>query len=229
MNTQPILDSGLPFARGALVTVALLLGALGLGGLLAIPLAVTRSLWPRGAGRLVHAFTYTVRGTPLLVQLFLVYYGLAQFEAVRASAAWLLLRSAGFCALLAMAANTCAYTTEMLHGAIRSLPHGEIEAAFAVGMSRAQALRRVVLPLALRRSIPAYANEAVMMLHGTSLASVVTLMDVTGVARDLNARFYLPFESFIAAGAIYLALTFVLIALFRHAERRWLAPLRARA
>ena len=229
MNVEPILANALQLAHGTLVSVALLVGALLLGGAMAIVLATVRSLWPGWPGRVVQVFTYAVRGTPLLVQLFLIYYGLAQFEAVRASLAWLLLRSAGFCALLAMAINTCAYSTEMLFGAIRSLPPGEIEAAFAVGMSRRQALQRVVLPLALRRSIPAYSNEAVMMLHGTSLASVVTLMDVTGVARDLNARFYLPFESFLAAGAIYLALTFVLITTFRYAERRWLAPLRARA
>ena len=163
------------------------------------------------------------------MQLFLLYYGLAQFDAVRSSLAWPLLKSAWFCAALAMAINTCAYTTEMLAGAIRALPHGEIEAALAIGMSSGQRLRRIVLPLALRRSLPAYSNEAVMMLHGTSLASVVTLMDITGVARDVNARFYLPFESFIAAAALYLLLTFALVAAFAHAERRWLAPLRARA
>ncbi len=229
MNAQPILDNAAQFAQGTLVTLGLLSCALLAGGAMALPLAIVRSMpWPF-ASRSVRLFTYVVRGTPLLVQLFLLYYGLAQFDAVRASVAWPLLRSASFCAVLAMAINTCAYTTEMLHGAIRALPHGEIEAGLAVGMSRAQLLRRVVLPLAVRRSLPAYSNEAVMMLHGTSLASIVTLMDLTGVARDLNARFYLPFESFIAAASIYLLLTFALIAAFRQAERRWLAPLRARS
>ena len=229
MNPHPILDSLPQFASGTLVTLGLLSGALLAGGLAAIPLAVVRSMPWRVASGGVLCFTYAVRGTPLLVQLFLLYYGLAQFDAVRASAAWPLLRSASFCAVLAMAINTCAYTTEMLHGAIRSLPSGEIEAALAVGMSRWQLLRRVVLPLALRRSLPAYSNEAVMMLHGTSLASIVTLMDVTGVARDVNARYYLPFESFLAAAFVYLLLTFALVAAFRRAEQRWLAPLRARA
>jgi arginine/ornithine transport system permease protein len=128
-----------------------------------------------------------------------------------------------------MAVNTCPYTTEMLAGAIRSLPPGQIEAADAVGMSSWQRLRRVVLPLALRRSIPAYSNEVVMMLHGTSLASVVTLVDITGAARDVNARFYLPFESFLAAALLYLFLTFISVGLFRQAERRWLEPLRRAA
>ena len=227
MNVQPILENLAQFGHGALMTVALLLGSLVVGGALAVPLAVVRASGG-AAGRLVFGLTYLIRGTPLLVQLFIVYYGLAQFEGLRASVAWPLLRSASFCAVLAMAVNTCAYTTEMLHGAIRALPHGEIEAALSLGMSRWQMLRRVVLPLAMRRSIPAYSNEAVMMLHGTSLASVVTLMDVTGVARDLNARFYLPFESFLAAAAIYLGLTFALVGAFRFAESRWLAPLRSR-
>ncbi|MEO5688652.1 MAG: ABC transporter permease [Burkholderiaceae bacterium] len=229
MNAGPILDNAALFAHGTLTTIALLAAALVVGGALAIPLAIVRTSRGRLASRTVWAFTYVVRGTPLLVQLFLLYYGLAQFDAVRASVAWPLLKSAWFCAALAMAINTCAYTTEMLAGAIRALPHGEIEAALAIGMSPSQRLRRIVLPLALRRSLPAYSNEVVMMLHGTSLASIVTLMDITGVARDVNARFYLPFESFIAAAALYLLLTFALIAAFRCAEQRWLAPLRARA
>lgn len=229
MNAGPILDNAGLFARGALTTIALLLAALAAGGALAVPLAIVRTSRARFASRAAWLFTYVVRGTPLLVQLFLLYYGLAQFDAVRASLAWPLLKSAWFCAALAMAINTCAYTTEMLAGAIRGLPHGEIEAALAIGMTPGQRLRRIVLPLALRRSLPAYSNEAVMMLHGTSLASIVTLMDVTGVARDVNARFYLPFESFVTAAALYLLLTFALIGAFAHAEKRWLAPLRARA
>ena len=162
----------------------------------------------------------------MLVQLFLVYYGLAQFEAVRASVFWPWLSSAWFCAVLAFAVNTCAYTTEIIAGALRALPAGELEAARSLGMSRSQVVRRILLPSALRRSLPAYGNEAIMMLHGTSLASIVTLLDLTGAARELNSRFYLPFEAFITAALFYLALTFVLVALFRRAEHRWLAHLR---
>ena len=169
-----------------------------------------------------------MRGTPLLVQLFLIYYGLAQFEAVRDSALWPWLADAWFCAVLAFAINTCAYTTEIIAGAMRTLPAGEIEAARSLGFSPWQVLRRIVLPSALRRSLPAYSNEAIMMLHGTSLASVVTLLDLTGAAREVNSRYFLPFEAFITAALFYLALTFVLVALFRAAEARWLAHLRAR-
>ena len=188
-----------------------------------------RSLPSPWLSKPVWLFTYVIRGTPMLVQLFLLYYGLAQFEAVRNSVLWPWLSSAWFCAVAAFAINTCAYTTEILHGAMKAVPFGEIEAAKALGMSRWTTLRRIVLPSAFRRSLPAYGNEVVLMLHGTSLASVVTIADLTGAAREVNSVHYLPFEAFITAALFYLAITFVLVALFRAAERRWLAPLQPRA
>ena len=112
-----------------------------------------------------------------------------------------------------------------LYGAIRALPAGEIEAAKAMGMSRWVSLRRIVLPSAFRRALPAYGNEVVLMLHSTSLASVVTLFDLTGGARDVYARYYLPFEAFITAAVVYVLITIVLVAAFHAAERRWLRPL----
>lgn len=216
------------YAEGAWTTLQLLVASLAIGLAAAIPLAVLRSMPSPWVSRPVQAFTYVIRGTPLLVQLFLLYYGLAQFDIVRGSALWPWLSSAWFCAIAAFAINTGAYTTEILHGAIKALPAGEIEAAKALGMSRGVMLRRIVLPSALRRSLPAYGNEVVMMLHGTSLASVVTLMDLTGAAREINSRYYLPFEAFITAALIYLLITFALVGLFHAAERRWLQPMQAR-
>ena len=228
MNFGAIADSLPIYLRGALVTLELLVAALALGLAGALPLALLRSLpWP-WLSRPVWLYTYAVRGTPMLVQLFLLYYGLAQFEAVRASPLWPWLSSAWFCAVAAFALNTCAYTTEIIHGAMQAVPAGEIEAAQALGMSRWVTLRRIVLPSALRRSLPAYGNEVVLMLHATSLASIVTLLDLTGAARDVNSRFFLPFEAFITAAVFYLALTFVLVALFHRAEARWLAYLQPR-
>jgi arginine/ornithine transport system permease protein len=221
-------DSLPMYGQGALVTLQLLVLALGAGLAAALPLALLRSLPSPWLWRPVWGFTYVVRGTPLLVQLFLLYYGLAQFEAVRASVLWPWLRSAWFCAVLAMAINTCAYTTEILHGAIKAVPAGEVEAARALGMSRWLVLRRIVLPSACRRSLPAYSNEVVLMLHGTALASVVTLHDLTGVAREVNAIHYLPFEAFITAALFYLLITLALVGLFHAAERRWLQPLSPR-
>ena len=228
MNWEPIAESLPLYASGLVVTLQLLGISLALGLVCALPLAVLRVLPSRWAHGPVWLFTYAVRGTPLLVQLFLVYYGLAQFEAVRASFAWPYLQSAWFCACLAFALNTCAYTTEIIAGALRATPHGEVEAARALGLGRAQVWRRILLPSALRRALPAYGNEAVLMLHATSLASVVTLLDLTGAAREVNARHYLPFEAFLTAAAIYLALTLLLVGGLLALERRALAHLRAR-
>jgi arginine/ornithine transport system permease protein len=229
MDTQALIESLPLYASGLWTTLRLLVAALVIGLCAALPLAILRCLPSLWLQLPVRIFTYVIRGTPMLVQLFLLYYGLAQFEAVRNSALWPVLSSAWFCAIAAFAINSCAYTTEMLAGAIRALPVGEIEAAQAFGMSRGLLMRRIVLPAALRHSLPAYGNEVVMILHGTSLASVVTLMDLTGAARETNARYYLPFEAFIAAAIIYFLLTSVLVAAFRVAERRWLAPLRRNA
>jgi arginine/ornithine transport system permease protein len=203
--------------------------SLALGLLAAIPLGVLRASSRRRWWMPVWCFTFVVRGTPLLVQLFLLYYGLAQFEAVRASLLWPLLSSAWFCAVAAFAINTCAYTTEIIAGAIRTTPPGEIEAARSVGMPWLLMVRRILLPSALRRALPGYGNEVVLMLHATSLASIVTLLDLTGVARDVNSRFFLPFPAFITAALFYLAITFALVALFRRAEARWTRHLRPRS
>jgi arginine/ornithine transport system permease protein len=216
------------YFSGAWTTLQLLLISLSLGLLLAIPLGVLRAMPNRWLSGPIWLYTYVFRGTPMLVQLFLIYYGLAQFEVVRESIAWPWLSSAWFCACLSFVLNTCAYTVEIVAGSIRALPHGEIEAAKSLGMSRWVLLRRIVLPSALRRALPAYSNEAIFMLHGTALASIVTIMDITGAARQVNATYYLPFEAFITAAVFYFLLTLTLVGLFHAAERRWLKPLMPR-
>ena len=228
MDFDAIRDSLPAYGHGAWVTLELTLAALAIGMAFALPLAVLRG-WPsRWVSGPVWAFTYVIRGTPLLVQLFLVYYGLAQFDVVKQSVFWPWLSSAWFCAIAAFAVNTCAYTIEILHGAMRAVPAGEIEAGRAMGMSRGALLRRVVLPAAIRRMLPAYGNEVILMLQATSLASTVTLLDITGAARTMNSTYYLPFESFLTAAVIYLAMTTALVGLFHAAERRWLMPWQAR-
>ena len=228
MNFDAIRENFPLYLHGALLTLELLLISLALGLLVAIPLGVIRSLRGSWGSRLIWCYTYVFRGTPMLVQLFLIYYGLAQFEAVRNSFAWPWLSSAWFCACLSFVLNTAAYTTEIIAGSIMALPAGEIEAAKALGMSRWVMFRRIVLPSALRRSLPAYSNEAIFMLHGTSLASVVTIMDLTGAAREVNSTYYIPFEAFITAGGFYFAMTLTLVGLFHKAEAKWLKPLMPR-
>ena len=213
---------------GVLVTLKLLAISLALGLAAAVPLALMRVSKQPWVNLPAWLYTYVIRGTPMLVQLFLIYYGLAQFESVRESALWPYLSNATFCACLAFAINTSAYTAEILAGSIKATPHGEIEAAKAMGMSRAKLYRRILLPSALRRALPQYSNEVIMMLHTTSLASIVTLIDITGAARTVNSQYYLPFEAFITAGLFYLCLTFILVRLFKAAERRYLAYLAPR-
>lgn len=217
------------YGQGLLTTAGLLAVSLAAGLVVALPLALARASAQRWLAAPVWCFTYVIRGTPLLVQLFLIYYGAAQFDAVRASMLWPLLSSAWFCAVLAFGINTCAYTVEIIAGAIRATPAGEVEAARSIGMSQATLARRILLPSALRRALPAYGNEVILMLHGTSLASVVTLLDLTGAAREVNSRYFLPFQAFVTAALLYLALTFVLVAAFRAAESRWLRHLAPRA
>ncbi len=224
-----IIFENLPvYLSGAWTTLQLLLISLILGLLLAVPLGVLRSFRGSLVSRVVWVYTYVFRGTPMLVQLFLIYYGLAQFEAVQQSVLWPWLSSAWFCACLAFVLNTCAYTTEIIAGSIKALPAGEIEAAKSIGMSRWVMFRRIILPSALRRSLPAYSNEAIFMLHGTSLASIVTILDLTGAARIVNSAHYIPFSAFITAAVFYFLMTLTLVGLFHKAEARWLKPLMPR-
>ena len=216
------------YLSGVGVTLKLLLISLAVGLTLAIPLALMRVSSRRWINAPAWLYTYVIRGTPMLVQLFLIYYGLAQFEWIRQSVLWPYFSSATFCACLAFAINTSAYTAEILAGSLRATVPGEIEAAKAMGMSQFQLYRRILLPSALRRALPQYSNEVIMMLHSTSLASIVTLIDITGAARTVNSQYYLPFEAFITAGAFYLVLTFALVQLFKLAERRYLAYLAPR-
>lgn len=223
-----IWDSLPLYFDGLLVTLKLLSISLLIGLLLAVPLALMRVSKQPLVNFPAWLYTYVIRGTPMLVQLFLIYYGLAQFDAVRESALWPWLSNASFCACLAFAINTSAYTAEILAGSLKATPHGEIEAAKAMGMSRLKMYRRILLPSALRRALPQYSNEVIMMLQTTSLASIVTLVDITGAARTVYSQYSLPFEAFITAGLFYLCLTFILVRLFKLAERRWLAYLAPR-
>ncbi|MEJ8674588.1 ABC transporter permease [Chromobacterium amazonense] len=215
----PMLSS----SDGLIMTLQLLGLSLLLGLMLAIPLAVARTAKNRALSGAVWLFGYVFRGTPLLVQLFIIYYGLAQFDWIRDSWAWQYLQNAYVCAILAFTLNTAAYTTEIIAGQIRNTHWGEIEAARSVGMSQWLMLRRIALPSALRRALPAYSNEVIMMLQSTAIAGLVTLADLTGVARRIYSESYMPFEPFFTAAVIYLALTFALVWLMKRAERRYLA------
>ena len=209
---------------GVWLTVQLTALAMAVGTVTAFPLAVMRTSrhwWLRAPA---WGYVFFFRGTPLLVQIFLVYYGLAQFEAVRGSLLWPVLGEPYWCAIIAFAFNTAAYTAEIIRGGMLAVPPGEREAARALGLDRWQEMRLVVLPRAVRQALPAYGNEVILMLKGSALASTITLLDLTGVARSLIARTYLAVEIFALAGLIYLLLTLVIVRGVRALERRWTLP-----
>lgn len=208
-------------AQGAILTLELVAIAVIAGLLLAIPLGIARSSRRWYVSALPYAYIFFFRGTPLLVQLFLVYYGLAQFDAVRESALWPYLRDPFWCATVTMTLHTAAYIAEILRGAIQAIPPGEIEAARALGMSRPKAMFYIILPRAARIGLPAYSNEVILMLKASALASTVTLLELTGMARTIIARTYLPVEIFFAAGVFYLVMAYVLVRGFKLLER-WL-------
>ena len=215
---------------GAVLTIEITLLSLVIGFVVAVPVALMR-LSPQPLLR-APAFGYILyfRGTPLLVQLFLIYYGSGQFSAFLESIGlWGLFREAYFCAVLTLTLNTGAYTAEILRGAIQAVPRGHIEAARSLGMSRFLQFRRIIFPSAFRIALPAYTNEVVFLLQATSLVSIITLLDLTGVARIIVARSFEPYKLYIAAGLIYLVISYFFIFLGQRLERKLSPHLRERA
>jgi len=171
-------------------------------------------------------YIFLIRGTPLLVQMFLIYYGLSQYAAIRHSFVWPLLRQPYWCAVLALSLNTAAYVAEVVRGGLLTVPHGQIEAARACGMSSLLMFRRIIMPQAIRQALPAYGNEIILLVKATSLASVITLMEITGVAARVIAESYRTVEVFIIAGAIYLVINFLLTKLVTITEYKLTPHLR---
>ncbi|KQQ49271.1 ABC transporter permease [Pseudomonas syringae] len=219
MNWEVIIKWLPRLAQGATLTLELVAIAVIAGLILAIPLGIARTSKHLPVRALPYAYIFFFRGTPLLVQLFLVYYGMAQFEAVRESVLWPYLRNPFWCAVITMTLHTAAYIAEILRGAIQAVPPGEIEAARALGMSRYKALFYIILPRAARIGLPAYSNEVILMLKASALASTITLLELTGMARTIIARTYLPVEIFFAAGMFYLAMSFLLVQGFKLLEK----------
>lgn len=221
MDFAVIWDSLPRFLSGTLVTIELTIISVTIGLCMAVPLALMR-VSPNPILRTpVYAFIFYFRGTPLLVQIFMIYYGSGQFqEFLSQIGLWTFFREAHFCAILSLTLNTAGYTAEILRGAIQAVPFGEIEAGRACGMSRGLLYRRIIIPKAFRLAWPAYTNEVVFLLQATSLVSIITVMDITGVARVIAARSFAFYELFIAAALIYLALVYGVLFCFRKVEFR---------
>ena len=218
-----IIINELPFyLDGLWTTLWLVAVSLVIGLCIAIPAGIMRTSEHWFINKPVWCYMYFFRGTPLLVQLFIIYYGSGQFDSLRESWLWNYFQEAWFCALLAFTLNTGAYTAEIVRGVIATMPNGELEAAKAYGMSKWQILYRIILPNSVRRALPAYSNEVIFMIHGSAIAGIITIVDITGAARVVNARYYAPFEAYLAAGLLYMCLTFSAIFLFRQWEKRYL-------
>lgn len=221
MDFGLVIEELLPRLPWALaLTLILTVSSLLCGLCLALPLALARLsrspllFWP------AYGFIFYFRGTPFFVQLFLIYYGSGQFRsAFEAVGIWQAFESAWFCGILTLTLNTAAYTSEIIRGGILSVPHGEIEAGRAIGMTRGQVFRRVVAPLALKQMLPAYSNEAIQLMHATSVVSIITILELVGTTRIFTTKYFAIFEGWITVALVYLALTLTMSAILRACER----------
>lgn len=226
MDISVITDSLPEFAKGVAITVEITAISVSIGFCLAIVLSILRVSKNPFFWMPVYAFNFYFRGTPLLVQLFLIYYGSGQFQEFLSQVGlWYLFKEAYFCAVLTLTLNTAAYAGEIFRGGIQGVSFGEIEAARACGMSGAKLYRRIIMPAALRIAWPAYTNEVVFLLQASSLVSIITLMDITGVARVAAAKTFAFYELFLFAALIYLVLVYAVIFVFRKVENRITAHL----
>ena len=166
-------------------------------------------------------YSYIFRGTPLLVQIFIIYFGLGQVEWIRESFLWVFLKEPYSCAILAFTLNTGAYSSEIFISAFETINKGFVEAAESLGLNKKNIFFKIKLPIAIRQSLPAYGNEMILMLKGTSLASTVTLLDLTGVAKHIISTTFRPVEVFIVAGSIYLLMTFIIHNVIKLLEKKY--------
>ena len=224
MDFSFMADTFVKLLAGAPLTVELAAISVALGAVLALLLALMRLSHVAVLDGIARSYLFVFRGTPLLVQIFLIYYGLGQFRpTLQELGLWGFFREPYWCAILALTLNTAAYGGEIIRGGLQSVPFPQLEAARACGMSRALLFRRIVFPLALRQALPAYGNEVILMVKATSLASIITLMEVTGIAHKLISQTYRAVEIFVCAGAIYLILNFAVTRAVQALEW-WLSP-----
>jgi octopine/nopaline transport system permease protein len=202
-NTILTLLSGLP------LLFKILLPALTTGFIFALCLALARLSSNKIISSVVYLYIYFFRSTPLLVQVFLIYYGLAQLQIIRESFLWQFFKHPYYCMALSLTLNTAAYTAEIIRGGILSVPWSHYEAGRALGMSKSLLFRRIILPVAFRQALPAYGSEIILMVKATSLASTITLMEVTGIAHKIISESFRVIEVFIAAGSIYLLINYL--------------------
>jgi len=210
--------------QGLPLTLNLAFTSVALGAVFAMVLALMRMSGLAVLDWVARTYVFVFRGTPLLVQLFLIYYGLGQFRpTLQEWGLWTFFREPYWCAILALTLNTAAYASEIIRGGLQSVPLQQVEAARACGMSRFLLFRRIIFPIAVRQALPAYGNEIILMVKATSLASIITMMELTGIAHKLISQTFRAVEIFIVAGAIYLVLNFLVTRAISAIEW-WLSP-----
>lgn len=226
MDVKLMVASVVPIMGGLANSFQLVVIALGVGFCLAVGLALLRQSGSALLNCPARVYIFVIRGTPLLVQLFLIYYGLGQIDWLRGSLLWVVLREPFWCAVLALTLNTTAYGAEIIRGGLQAVSWGEKELARSFGMSGVLLFRRIVFPIAIRQALPAYGNEVILMVKATSLASTITVMEMTGVANAIISETFRPLEIFLVAGSFYLLLNFVLTRVVRMIEYRLSGHLR---
>ena len=217
-----LMVSSLPkLLSAAVITLKLLSLSLFFGIFIGLIFAILRLNKNPIINKFAYAYSYVFRGTPLLVQIFIIYYGLGQIEYFRSTFLWVVFKEPYWCAIIAFALNTGAYTSEILRSAFQTIKPGIIEAGKSLGISNKIIFYKIQIPVAIRQSLPAYGNEIILMMKGTSLASTVTLMDITGVAKHIVSTTYKPLEVFLLAGSIYLFMTFLIHNLIKFLEKKY--------
>jgi len=220
MELDFILEHTPRLLRAAKLTIELTILSLFFGIFVGIFFAVLRTSKNKILFFISYYYSYILRGTPLLVQIFIIYFGLAQLEWVRESFLWVFLKEPYSCAILAFTLNTGAYSSEIFRSAFETINKGIVEAAEGLGLNKMHTFFKIKIPLAFKQSLPAYGNEMILMMKGTSLASTVTLLDLTGVAKHIISTTFRPVEVFIVAGSIYLLMTFIIHNLIKILEKK---------
>ena len=221
MDLELMASSFPKLLNATLVTLKLLSLSLIFGLILGLFFAILRLNKNIFLNKFSYFYSYVFRGTPLLVQIFIIYFGLGQIEFLRSSFLWIILKEPYWCAIIAFSLNTGAYTSEILRSAFETINKGFIEAGDSLGISKKIIFYKIQIPIAIRQSLPAYGNEIILMLKGTSLASTVTLMDLTGVSKYIISTTFKPIEVFIVAGGIYLFMTFIVHNFIRYLEKKY--------
>ena len=221
MDLELMLTSLPKLLSAAVITLKLLSASLIIGLFIGLLFAILRLNKNPFVNKFAYGYSYLFRGTPLLVQIFIIYFGLGNIEWLRSTFLWVVLKEPYWCAIIAFALNTGAYTSEILRSAFETIKPGIIEAGKSLGISNKIIFYKIQIPVAIKQSLPAYGNEIILMMKGTSLASTVTLMDITGVAKYIISTTFKPIEVFIVAGGIYLFMTFIIHNLIKYLEKRF--------